>query len=470
MDEHIIILGGGISGLSAGHELVSRGFKVTILETSGQVGGLAGTVREGPYFLDYGPHSFFSDDTEIRDLVLNLFDPPPQAKPRSSRFLFQGRYLDYPLTAAGVLFQMGPGAGLKAAWSFISNNFFSRQKKSGMNQEMTVEEWAVSNFGPYLYQTFFKPYTEQFWKIPASQLSSNSIPSSTRTGFIQALKLLLTQKNTWKNPTQIERETLPTYYPASGYGEIPEQMAARFVQKSGSLKTSCRVTQIQRLSNQYEVHYLGPEGTGKIQGSHVISTLPLCLLMPMIHPRPAKDIIASAGALDYRPLVNLGMVLERQQVLPCAYFYTLDRPYNRLSEMNQFSSFTSPEHQNIIAAEIPCLRDETLWNASKEALFDRCIDSLEKDSILKRHEVKQLILAKAAYAYPIYRTGYKKHLERVMNFIKDSPKFYTLGRSGEFRYMDLDQCVRRAIDLSRKIISELSSQAPLQEEIISYRS
>lgn len=453
MDEHVIILGGGISGLTVGHEIASRGIRVTVLEASNQTGGLAGTLREGPYFLDYGPHSFFSEDVEIRDLILNLFAPPLKAVPRHSAFFFQGRYLDYPLTAASVLFQMGLGSGLKAFFSFLFNKVFSSRPRFSAKTDMTVEDWAVSNFGPYLYQTFFKPYTEQFWKIPCGQLSSSAIPSHTRTGFIRTLKLLLTRNNGGENATQVEREALPTYYPPSGYGEIADQMASLLIKENGNLKTRCCVTDVIKEDGEYFVLFTGPKGQGQVRGTHVISTLPLSVFIPMLHPRPSADILQSARSLDYRPLINLGMVIERKNVLPCTYFYTLDRPYNRLTEMNRFSPLTSPEHENIIAAEIPCLRTDPLWNASKEALFEHCIGALEQDQILTRREVKRLILAKASHAYPIYRAGYKRHLDRVMNFIHATPHLHTLGRSGEFYYRDLDQCVRRAVDLAEKLFS-----------------
>ena len=191
MESHVIILGGGVSGLSAGWQLASQGIRATVLEAGEQTGGLAGTLREGPYALDFGPHSFFSDDMEIRNLVLGLFHPSLNSAPRSSAFFFQGRYLDYPLTSAGVLFQMGPAAALRALLSFLCTKIFLRHRENNQADDMTVEAWAISNFGPYLYKSFFKPYTEQFWKISCRELSACSIPSHTRTGFFRTLKLLL---------------------------------------------------------------------------------------------------------------------------------------------------------------------------------------------------------------------------------------------------------------------------------------
>ena len=58
--KNVIILGGGISGLSLAWKLGNQGIKSCILESGHTVGGLAGTLRENGYCMDIGPHSFFS--------------------------------------------------------------------------------------------------------------------------------------------------------------------------------------------------------------------------------------------------------------------------------------------------------------------------------------------------------------------------------------------------------------------------
>ena len=61
----IIIIGGGISGLSAAWKLSELGFEAKVFELENQVGGLAKSIRIDNYIFDIGPHSFFTDDKEI---------------------------------------------------------------------------------------------------------------------------------------------------------------------------------------------------------------------------------------------------------------------------------------------------------------------------------------------------------------------------------------------------------------------
>ena len=106
MSEKTIILGGGISGLSLAWKLAESGVPVMLLEAEDATGGLARTVHQDECGMDVGPHSFFSEDEEIVRTVQDLFHGQLQAAPRQVQFYYEGKYLDYPLTAGTVLFQI----------------------------------------------------------------------------------------------------------------------------------------------------------------------------------------------------------------------------------------------------------------------------------------------------------------------------------------------------------------------------
>ncbi len=196
----------------------------------------------------------------------------------------------------------------------------------------------------------------------------------------------------------------------------------------------------------------------EVSALRVISTLPICSLIPMLNPEPSAEVKDSAKALEFRPIVVLGLMTRKQNILNCAYMYTLNRPYNRLTETNRFSRGTSPAQENILALEIPCAKDDKVWYASQEEIFEQCAPFLERDGVLKREEVMGLMLVKAAHAYPVYRKGYQKHLRAVMNYIEGLSGVYTLGRGGEFMYMDADRCMRRGVDLADRLMGERDEQ------------
>lgn len=447
MARRVIILGAGISGLSAAWRLSDKGIKADVFESSLFVGGLAGTMREDHYCLDIGPHSFFSDDRQIIDIVQGLFKNKLQSSLRKVKFYYKGRYIDYPLTAHGLLFQMGFFCGISAVLSFLKGKFFTCERIFTGKDDATVEDWAIASFGEYLYRTFFKPYTEQFWKIPCSELSSMSIPTHTRMSLINTLKLVLRQEVNKQGGSLIEREMLPTYYPGTGFAEIAEQIAELIKRNQGNIHLGCEVTGIAELPNgKMRIVYQSNGAQKEMEGDYIISTIPLPLSVKMFGSSIPPEVLTSANKLEYRPLLVLGMLTQKQKILDCGYVYLLDRPFNRIFEMNEFSLYTSPPGENIIAVEIPCLRDSAIWRATKEELFNMCINSLAKDGFIAPNEVKGLFLVKAPHAYPIYCKGYSEHLNRLINYFKKYKSLATLGRCGEFRYMDIDECIKRAFD------------------------
>jgi len=450
MSEKTIILGGGISGLSLAWKLAENGVPVMILEAGEQTGGLARTVHQNGCGMDVGPHSFFSEDEEIVRTVQDLFHGQLQAAPRQVQFYYEGKYLDYPLTAGTVLFQMGYLNGIRSVLSFLKSRLLPHRAEPSEGEDETVEDWALSSFGKHLYRTFFKPYTEQFWKIPCTELSSRSIPTHTRMSFLNTLKLLFLKRLRKRGSSLIEREMLPTYYPPSGFGEIADQMAEAARKAGAEIRTGCRATEIRKQGNgTVHVHYECGGQTGTVEGGRVVSTITLHHFIRMLGPEVPSEVRLAAERLDYRALVALGMVTTKQNILNAGYIYLLNQPYNRISEMNAFSPHTSPPDKNILMVEMPVLRESIAWKASKEELFDLCIESLSNDGFLQPGDVEDLILIKEPYAYPVYRKDYASNLKTVLDYINQQPDIHTLGRLGEFMYMDIDKCMRRAFDLAR---------------------
>ena len=453
MKQQVVILGAGFSGLSLAWRLSGRGVNVMVLESGETVGGLAGTLKEDGYCMDVGPHSFFTEDDSIRDAVLGLFGNRLSAQPRQVKFYYEGKYLDYPLTAYNVLVQMGIGSGIRTALSFIKSKVFPRTRPLAEDQDETVEDWAIASFGEHLYRTFFKPYTEQFWKVPCSELSSRSIPTHTRMSFFNTLLLLLRRRVGSEDASLIEREMLPTYYPSDGFAEIAERIAGAARDAGAVISLNCEAVGVDRLpGNRMGVRYRRNSKQAETEADYVVSTIALNQFVNMLGPPPPPAVRSSAAKLDYRALTALGMVTEKQNILNCGYIYVLDRPYNRITEMNQFSPSTSPSGENIVMVEIPCLKDSPAWTAPKEALFNMCIGSLAEDGFLGPGDVKRLLLVRALNAYPIYRKDYAANLKQVLDFINQQDGIATLGRTGEFMYMDVDKCMRRAFDFADNVL------------------
>ena len=155
--KNITIIGAGITGLSTAWKLTENGHKVKIIEKSDTVGGLARSIKIDNYYLDIGPHSFFSEDEEVFNSVMSLFKGEEEQMPyskRSVKMWFRNRYVDYPLSAKSVLFQMGIIAPFMSTLSFAKSYIKSLFIQKKPNELLTIEDWAIGNFGKYLFLNF----------------------------------------------------------------------------------------------------------------------------------------------------------------------------------------------------------------------------------------------------------------------------------------------------------------------------
>jgi protoporphyrinogen oxidase len=448
--QKIIILGAGVSGLSLAIKLAEYGFDVHCIEMNKQTGGLAKTFRRGRYNFDVGPHSFFTEDQVILAYAKDLLGERLKAQPRKAKFHYNNRFLDYPFTIQTILFNMGLSANLQVGFSFLRQKLTPKVPLEGNE---TVKDWAINTFGHYLYQTFFKPYTEQFWGIACDQLASRSIPSHTRMNFIHTCMLMFKKTCFWRSQSSLmAREKLPTYYPDTGFGEICEHLTRQAQDLGVKFSLHSIVTDVKRAKdNTFFVDFLQGDKKHSLSAKVVVSTIPLTSFVHKLSPLVPEKIIAATKQLEFRSLLLLAIVTEKQAILGSHYIYFLNRSYNRLSEMNEFSALTSPNKDNILLIEIPCYSQSPLWDLTAEELLEHCLDDLTHDGFLERSDVKKLFVERVPNAYPMYKKDYAESLYNVQEFINQQQNIYTLGRSGEYMYMDADRCMQRAFKLADEI-------------------
>lgn len=116
MSQSIVIIGAGPAGLTAAYELLKKGqVSVTILEATGEIGGISRTKNYKGNRMDIGGHRFFSKSDKAMDFwkeIMPLEDrergiSPDQAdllfliRHRLSRILFLRKFFDYPVTLNG---------------------------------------------------------------------------------------------------------------------------------------------------------------------------------------------------------------------------------------------------------------------------------------------------------------------------------------------------------------------------------
>ncbi len=251
----------------------------------------------------------------------------------------------------------------------------------------------------------------------------------------------------------VERESLPSYYPKKGFGEIANKIGNQVKNNGGEIHTSQEVNEIVLNSeNSFDVKTKDKT----FSGDFVISTIPLNRVISKIKPLCETSVIQSAKKLEYLSLVLLYLITNKKNVLDCQYCYFVDKPYNRITNTNSFSESSSPQDENILAVEISCHYGSKMWKTSDEEIFSICMQGIEKDSLLKlkKEDIIDYKIIKVPSVYPIYRKDYEIHLRETEKYFAKIKNFFSIGRQGQFYYGDIDQMIRIGFDTADKIIKQ----------------
>jgi oxygen-dependent protoporphyrinogen oxidase len=92
-----IVIGAGLSGLTAAYRLFRSGHRVLVLEASSRAGGLIQTLEQDGFIAEAGPNTFPSTASHILELCQELNLQPQVAQAAHRRYLFlQGRLVALP--------------------------------------------------------------------------------------------------------------------------------------------------------------------------------------------------------------------------------------------------------------------------------------------------------------------------------------------------------------------------------------
>ncbi|MEM9160726.1 MAG: protoporphyrinogen oxidase [Verrucomicrobiota bacterium] len=154
-----IILGGGISGLTAGYLLQQKGLDVSIIEARSHPGGPITTYRENGYLHENGPNSLLLTDPWVETFIteLGLDDQLLHSDPNAAkRFIVRnGR----PIPAPASPFQAvtTPLFSLKAKLGFLSEPFRKKLAPPESDTE-SVASFVKRRMGPEFLDYAIDPF------------------------------------------------------------------------------------------------------------------------------------------------------------------------------------------------------------------------------------------------------------------------------------------------------------------------
>jgi len=455
-NKKIVILGAGVTGMTAAYALSKKGFDITVIEKNDFVGGLASSFLYKDYYLDYGPHNFhthlpwvikFLED----ELGVNLKKMPS----RPAKIFFNGQIVDYPINILNCLRRINLIVSLRCFIDFLLARIRIRLRRN--MQDESFEDWVENRFGKYLYDIYFGSYVEKVWGIPGYELDAviakKRIPEPS---FLSLIVRALTKIRLGMKHSEDPHVT-GSYYPVSGgIGSITDKFAQRIVGYNGKIELNSVIQGITINKGAGRVNYSIDNIPKEIEFDYLVNTMPLnSFIYYLTNPLTGKNL-PDQSFFVYRGIILLYLVLSRSKLTdhPWIYFNERDNKdliFNRMYEVSNFTSMKMDGKDGIICLEISCYKDDAIWKKTDSELFDSCISFLEKNNFLNRPDVKEYFAKRVDVAYPVFKKGYLKYLDSILDYIGELGNVFTIGRQGLFSYANIDHCIDMGLRLGKLI-------------------
>ena len=167
MDESrsdVLILGAGISGLSAAYFLAGQGQSVRIIDTYDQLGGNHISRAIGSYTYDIGAIFFWSDNCQF-DMFKGLLDMCVPLDFSIFKISPSGNIIRYPFSLRDEILNRGLLEQATSIGSLIKARLSQRDIRS-------AADFARFHMGSHLYErTGLRPYLDRFYGLSGEEVS-----------------------------------------------------------------------------------------------------------------------------------------------------------------------------------------------------------------------------------------------------------------------------------------------------------
>lgn len=427
----VAVIGAGPAGITAAYELAKKIKDVDVFEASSSVGGMAKTIDLWNQKIDIGPHRFFSSDTRVNELWLEVAGRDYEMVDRLTRIYYDKKFFHYPIKAFDALKNLG------LFEAFRCFCFYCIELISPTKDTSTFEGWVTNRFGKRLYQIFFKTYTEKLWGIKCDTLDAEFAAQRIKKFSLgEAIKTALFG-NSGKHKTLVDQFA----YPHGGTGMIYERMAAFVKKQGGSVNVNSPVKRV--LTKDGKAYALELEDGTVKEYDHIISSMPLSLMVSRL-PEAPENIRKAANSLRFRNTIIVYLNVQAKDLFPdnWLYVHSADLQMGRLTNFrNWVPQVYGKEESTICALEYWCYDEDDFWKLSDEKLIELGKEELRKTGLIGEAKISNGHIYRIHRCYPVYSTGYKETLTPVEDYLKTVDNLHVIGRYGSFKYNNQDHSI-----------------------------
>jgi len=439
------IIGAGPAGITAAYELAKAGADVHLYEAGPDVGGLAKSLDLWNQRVDLGPHRFFSSDTRVNELWLEVAGKDYAMVDRLTRIYYKKKFYFYPLKPFDALFNLGFFQAFLCVLSYV------KEKISPTPDDGTFESWVVNRFGRRLFDIFFKTYSEKLWGISCKELDADfAAQRIKKLSLFEAIKNAVFGGGGNKHKTLVDQFA----YPLLGSGMVYENMRDSILSHGGHVWLNTPVKRL--ITSNGKATALELENAEVHEFDHIISSMPISHLVTRI-PGVPEEIKNLASSLQFRNTILVYLHVQGVDLFPdnWLYVHSADLQMGRLTNFrNWVPDIYGKENSSILVLEYWCYDEDSLWKDSDASLIALAKKELIQTGLIKNASISDGHVHKISKCYPVYEMGYRKKLVPVEEYLSGIQNLSVIGRYGAFKYNNQDHSILMGILAAENILKD----------------
>jgi protoporphyrinogen oxidase len=444
----IAVIGAGPAGMTAAYELSKHlGKGVTALdvfEKSDRVGGLSRSIELWDQRVDLGPHRFFSHDSRINSLWLEVVRDRYSIVERQTRIFYKKRFFDYPIRAFNALNGLGLFEAARCLASYMMERLFPTRDTS------TFEGWVTSRFGRRLYTIFFKTYSEKLWGISCTELDSDFASQRIKKlSLFEAIKNAMAPGRGNKHATLVDQFA----YPLGGTGSVYEAMQEFIQGNGGNVMVDTGVEKV--VTSGGKVTSLQLENGEIREYDHIVSSMPISLLVERL-PEVPESVVESARQLKFRNTILVYLRVDHTDLFPDQWLY-IHEPSIQVGRVTNFRNWVPSIYgdstSTIICLEYWCYFDDPFWNQEEDQLVEAASREIVHTGLARQELIREGYVVRLPRCYPVYFRGYRKILEPVERYLNSVEGLHVIGRYGAYKYNNQDHSILMGLRVAENIVN-----------------
>lgn len=421
----IVILGGGIAGLSCAYRLQARGLPVLLLEKSERAGGVIQTARRDGFLFDLGPQSFLSTEPLLEFISeAGLDGELVKADPRAPRFvLLRNTLTRVPLAPPELLTTPALSLGTKLA--LFSEPF---RKSAPPEPDESIAAFVRRKFTAELLENLASPFVSGVYAGDAEKISLRAaFPSAYEweKNFGSVLRGAMKSRP----PKDRPKATLCSF--RDGLGAFPEKLAQKL---GASLKTQTRVLTLQHMPQSLEAPFrlmLEAEGRQHLDASALVIAAPAyaaAALLESVAPHAAEQL----RGIEYAPVgVVSGGYRNTQVANPLEGFgYLIPRKEGRATLGTVWNSSLFPGRAPLEHATITSF----IGGATNPEILGQSADDLARIVEEETHSILGVQgapvirnVSRYVRALPQYNLGHTRRIAAAREALALVPRLFLAG-------------------------------------------